>query len=166
MSVSLVKITAASHVFTVGHNTAGYLPESDIAVFATLADARAYLADELDRASDALFEQELESAREDYADAGTAAQVEAVYVANVDEVHAGSTSIRASAELVKSDTDGDIAWATRLLGGSWATFEDEGNGIDTVYWIARTSLGLAFGGDTSSDEYLDVVDALIDAATR
>lgn len=44
MSVSLVKITPATIVYVVGHNHAGYLPEGDVAVFATIDAARAHLA--------------------------------------------------------------------------------------------------------------------------
>lgn len=142
MSVSLVKrprVTAASHVFTAGSNMAGYLPESDPAVFATLGDAVAYLATELEESADYL------------------------YGCDDPDMVELAASVAASAELVKAGADGDITWATRLLGGSWATFEDLGNGIDTVFWVARTELGVAFGGDTESEAYLDIVDALSEA---
>src|SRR6478735_9095687 len=120
MSVSLVK-----RYFTAGWSTPGCLPDSPAALFVTLDDARAYLADELDRASDELFELELENALLDY----RANQDE--YLADATTAHADSASMSASAELVRSDRDGDIAWR-----GGWSTIEPDGY----AYWIEPASL--------------------------
>lgn len=119
-TVSLVKV-----YFTAGWSMPGCLPESPAALFTTLTDARAYLADELDRASDEMFATELDNARLDYA-----GDLDA-YQADIDAAHADSASMSGSAELIRSDRDGDI----RATGG-WSTIEPDGY----AYWIERASL--------------------------
>lgn len=131
-----MSIGPATTVFVTGYNTAGYSPNPDtLVVHATVEAARACLASELDDAADYVAESGEDGA---------------------DEL---SASIAASAELVKSDRDGDVAWSV-VQRGSWSTMEDTGRGIDSSYWINASTLGEAFGDDTDSDEYHDVVEAL------
>lgn len=124
MTVSLVKA-----YYTAGWSFPGCLPESDPALFVTLDEARAYLADELDRAADEYFATELDQARLDYTD------VEA-YEADFATAHEGSSSIAGSAGLVRSDVDGDIAWTVGRMAGGWSTSEPDGYS----YWIERAQL--------------------------
>jgi len=121
MTVSLVK-----RYYVAGWNMPGYLPDRDSALplFTTLGDARAYLADELDRASDDMFATELDNARMDYTDIEQ-------YEAHYSEAHEGSASMSGSAELIRSDRDGAIR-AT----GEWSTIEPDGY----AYWIAPATL--------------------------
>lgn len=124
MTVSLVKV-----YFTAGWNMPGYLPDSDTAgpLFATLDEVREYLADELDRAADEMFDRELENARLDY-------ETEAEYSADYESAHEDSVSISGSAEIVRRDPDGDVSWSA--MRGEWATNEPDGY----VYWVARAEL--------------------------
>jgi hypothetical protein len=138
MSVSLVKISPTTVVYSAGHNTPGYSPDPEsIAYFATIEAARIYLADELDQLADSLMLDP--------------------FIA--DDESGLWASVAASAELVKSDRDGDVAATIRTWGG-WATHEDTGQTLPTAYWINATTLGEAFAGDTSSDEYLDLIEDL------
>lgn len=133
MTVSLVKITPDTVVYTVGHNLGGYSPDPDhVMVAATIDDARAILAGELDRLADFLADTEI-----------------------ADDDTEELDSLSADVEYVKSDPDGDVAWAIQRHGG-WSTAAD-----GEVYWIQASTLGEAFGDDTESDEYLDAVDALL-----
>jgi hypothetical protein len=139
MSVSLVKVPAispATIVYVAGHNTAGYSPDGEPAAFATIDAARSYLADELDRLADFLYDTELADDDTELAD-----------------------SVAASVEMVKADTDGDIAWSVAHHGG-WSTFEDDGRSLPTVYWIHAAPIGDVFGDDTESDEYLTLIDEI------
>lgn len=122
MSVSLVK-----RYFAAGFNTPGCLPESPAALFVTLEDARAYLADELERAANELFELELENALADY-------RTEDDYNADWSAAHSDSASMDGSAGLVRRDPDGDVAW--RANRGGWSTIEPDGY----AYFIAPAVL--------------------------
>jgi hypothetical protein len=123
MPVSLVKV-----YFTAGWSMPGCLPDS-AALFTTLADAREYLADELDRAADEMFERELETARLEYAS-------EAAYQADYESAHEASASISGSAGLVRSDPDGDIAWSVGQMRAGWSTSEPD----DYCYFIEAAEL--------------------------
>lgn len=141
MSVSLVKISPATIVYTVGSNVPGYSPESDVAAFATIDDARSYLADEIDQLADYLADVESDTAAEDGEDFEL------------------SNYALALVELVKSDRDGDIT--ANVNAGGWTTYIETGRSLPTAYWIHASTLGEAFGDDTDSEEYLDVVDAIL-----
>jgi hypothetical protein len=133
MSVTLVKITPATIVYVVGFAYGPYLPDSDsVTVCATVEAARMALADELDRGADSLAEMSDDDGDND-----------------------SVSSISASAELVKSDRDGDVAASVARHGG-WTTVEPDGYS----YWVHASTLGTVFGDDVESDDYLDVVDAL------
>lgn len=140
MTVSLIKISPATVVYTVGANIPGYLPESDVAVFADVESARIYLADELDQLADYLADVESDG--------------------DGDDTESLSASVAGSVGYVKSDPDRDIAWSIQRHGG-WTTYEETGRSLPTAYWIHASTLGEAFGDDTDSDEYLDVVDAIL-----
>jgi hypothetical protein len=152
MSVSLVKVPTISPttiVYVVGYSMGGYSPDPDhVHAYATLDDARSALADELERAADLTFDNELEDARQDYAS-------EADYSADIMAAHEASTSLSGSAELVKSDRAGDIAASVTRHGG-WSTSEPDGY----VYWLDAVTIGHVFGDDTESDEYLTLVDEI------
>lgn len=117
-TVSLVKV-----YFTAGWNMPGYLPESDPTIFTNLDDARAYLADELDRAADELFQLEFDNALQDAHETGEWATVE--------DAHGDSASMNATAEIVRNDRDGDVTWSA--MRGGWSTIEPDGY----AYYIER-----------------------------
>lgn len=149
MTVSLVKITPDTIVYAVGFNMSGcFLPDSESHVCATLDAARSALADELTSAADAMWDSELATAQDTYTS-------EDEYNAHFSEAHEGSTSISGSAEIVAGNEGGDVAWSVERTGG-WSTIEPDGY----VYFIHAVTLADAFGDDTESDEYLDVIDAL------
>jgi hypothetical protein len=151
MSVSLVKITPATVVYVVGYAYGPYMPDGDhLTVCTTIDAAREALAYELERAAELTWEQEMNTARDEYAD-------EADYSAHLEEAHEASTSISGSAELVKSDRDGDVTYQVTRFDG-WATGEPDGYS----YWIHASTLGEVFGDNTDTAEYWDVVDALLD----
>lgn len=149
MTVSLVKITADTLVYVTGHNHAGYMPEGEVALHATIASARDTLAWELDSLADFVAEGELSGE-------------DATGEFTTDDLL--SSSIAASAGYVKSDPDVDIEWSV-LTHGGWTTMEDTGDGIDTAYWIQTSTLGEQFPeGDDGSEEYAYLLEALQDAA--
>lgn len=150
MSVSLVKISPATIVYVVGYAYGPYMPDPDsLHVAVTIDDARSAMADTMQRAADGLWEVEMVNAREDYAS-------EADYAADMESAHEGSTALCAMAEIVKSDREGDVTASITRHGG-WSHAGDD----DYSYWIDASTLGDVFGDDTESDEYLDVVDALL-----
>lgn len=120
-------------VYVVGNNTAGYLPESEPTIHLTINGARATLACDLDELSDLVYEMES--------------------IEDVLQEFELSSSISASAELVKGDRDGDITHALQS-GHSWNTYEDTGNGIDSAYWVMPSTIGEQFpDGDDDSEAY-------------
>jgi len=104
-TVSLVKV-----YFTAGWNMPGCLPESDPTIFTNLDDARAYLADELDRAAGELAESDTDECYSSWDDVA---------------------SMEGSAEIVRNDRDGDVTWSA--MRGGWSTIEPDGY----AYYIER-----------------------------
>lgn len=129
MSVATLPVSLVKVYFTAGWNMPGCLPDSDGPgpLFTSLDDAREFLASELDRAADEVFEQELENARLDYSHVDE-------YMANYESAHEDSTSITGSAEIIRHDPDGDVTW--QAMRGEFSTSELDGY----VYWIARAEL--------------------------
>jgi len=119
MSVSLVKV-----YFAAGWAMPGCLPESDPTLFTTLDDAREYIASELDRAADQLFQLEFDNAVLDYNADGVWPSAELA--------HADSVSMNATAELVRNDRDCDVTWLLAMH-GEWSSHEPDGY----VYFIGR-----------------------------
>jgi pterin-4a-carbinolamine dehydratase len=93
-------------------------------LFTSLDDAREYIASELDRAADEMFDTELDNARLEYSDIEQ-------YEANYPEAHELSTSVSGTAELVRHDRDGDVTW--QAMRGEWSSHEPDGY----VYFIGR-----------------------------
>ena len=102
--VSLVKV-----YFTAGWAMPGCLPDRDTAtpIFASLDDAREYIADELDRAAE---------------------QAESIAA---DDTDWDAASLSGSAEIVRNDRDGDVTW--QAMRGAWSSLEPDGY----VYFIER-----------------------------
>jgi len=137
MTVTLVKVTPGTIVYTVGSNVPGYLPESDVAVFASIESARIYLADELDQLADYLADVESDDTDTDPDESSM------------------SDYVSAMVEIVKHDTDGNVtAWITS---GGWTTYIETGRSLPTAYWINAVTIADAFGDDTDTDEYHDLV---------
>jgi len=133
MSVSLVKITPATIVYVVGYAYGPYSPDPEhLTVCADITSAREALAYEMERAAD----QCAEMASDEFEDTASA-------------------SIAASAEMVKSDRDGDVTYSVKRYAG-WSTVEPDGY----TYWIHAESLATVFGDNTDTAEYEDVIDAL------
>lgn len=123
---------SAVPVWTTGSNIAGYLPESDIAVFRDQESAREYCADEVDRLADFI--------------ADTADDAETIGLWRAIGVYADD--IRAN----RADEYSE----------EFSVAIDDGRSLPTVYWVNESMIRDVFGGDTDTDEYHDIVDSFGD----
>jgi hypothetical protein len=136
-------------VWTTGQNEPGYLPNpDDVRVFATQEAARLDVADRISELAVTMTNEEEETSHVDYL-------TDESYLADTDRPSFGAI---AQAENIRHNADQDY-------NGNITVQVDNMTHTPPVFWAQPSTLADAFGDDTTSEEYLNVVhDLRVEAA--